>query len=71
MANPSSPSPTATPSGDQPRTHRVNTGRLAFIPFTAGSIEEAVEYVRQNQNPHYAGRRWLQVLEKGVFSWVT
>jgi hypothetical protein len=58
-------------SNDQPRTYRVNTGTVAFIPFTAASIEEAIEYVQKNQNSNYAGRRWLQIMENGVFVWVT
>ena len=71
MANPRAQSPAAVPSGDQPKTYRVNTGTVAFIPFVATSIDEAIEYVRQNQNPDYAGRRWLQVKKDGVFVWIT
>jgi hypothetical protein len=63
--------PTAPASGDQPRTYRVNTGRIAFVPFTANSIDEAIEYVRQHQNPDYAAGRWLQVLDNGVYVWAT
>lgn len=71
MANPSSPFSVAAPSTDQSKTYRVNTGRVAFVPFTANSIEEAVEHVRRHQNPHHAARRWLRVLENGVFAWVS
>jgi hypothetical protein len=52
-------------------TYRVNTGTAVFRPFTAHSVEEACEYVRQHQNSLYAGRRWLQVLKDGVYVWVT
>jgi hypothetical protein len=58
-------------SDGQPETYRINTGTAAFRPFTAHSVEEACDYVRQHQNPHYAGRRWLQVLKDGVYVWVT
>jgi hypothetical protein len=70
MSNPPRPCPAIASTG-QSRTYRINTGKVAFVPFTANSIDEATEYIRQNQNPHYAGRRWLQVLENGVFVWVT
>jgi hypothetical protein len=70
VANHSCPSPAAAPSGDQSKTYRANTGSVAFVPFTANSIEEAIEYVRQNQNPNYAGRRWLRVKENGMFVWI-
>jgi uncharacterized membrane protein len=71
MANPSSQRPTVEPFADQPKTYRVNTGSVAFVPFTANSVEDAIEYVRQNQNPHYAAARWLQVLQGGAYVWVT
>jgi len=71
MANPSSQRPAVEPSVDQPKTWRVNTGTVAFVPFTANSIDEAIEYVRRHQNPLYAGRRWLQVLIGGTYAWVT
>jgi hypothetical protein len=58
-------------AGRQPRTWRVNTGRVVFVPFTANSIEEACEYVRQHQNSDYAAPRWLQVMENDRFVWAT
>jgi hypothetical protein len=54
-----------------PHTWRVNTGTVAFVPFTANSLEEACEYVRRHQNRHYAAARWLQILEDGAYVWVT
>jgi hypothetical protein len=54
-------------SADPPKSYRVNTGKVVFVPFTASSIEETMEFVRQSHNQHYAGRRWLQVKENGVF----
>jgi hypothetical protein len=56
---------------DEPaETYRVCNGSLVFRPFTASSIEEACEYVRQHQNPDWAAPRWLQVLRNGTFVWV-
>ena len=71
MVNPPNLNPMVGPFDGRPHTYRVNTGRVAFVPFTADSIEEACNYVRQNQNPHYAAARWLQVLQNGAFVWVT
>jgi hypothetical protein len=71
MANAPGQNPMISRFDGHPHTWRVNTGRIAFVPFTAKSIEEACDYVRQNQNPNYSAARWLQVLENGVFVWVT
>ena len=57
------------PVDDQAKTYRVNTGKVTFVPFTANSIQEAIEYVRRNQNAHYAGRRWPRVKAK-MFAWL-
>jgi hypothetical protein len=59
------------PPADQPGIFRVNTGTVAFVPFTANSVEEACQYVRRHQNPDYAAARWLQIRENGVYVWVT
>ena len=71
MADPSIHRPAVAPSADETRTYRINTGSAAFVPFAAHSVEDAIEYVRRNQNPHYAAARWLQVLKDGAFVWVT
>ena len=71
MASPPSRHPILGPRDGHPHIWRVNTGTLAFVPFTVNSLEEACEYVRRNQNPHYAAARWLQILKDGAFVWVT
>jgi hypothetical protein len=71
VANPGGlPHDTIGPTDDALSTYRINTGRVVFRPFTAGSVEEACEYVRRNQNPHYASPRWLQVLKNSTYVWV-
>lgn len=54
MTNALGQAPVVGPFDGCPNTYRVNTGTGASLPFTANSIEEAMEYVRQHQKPNYA-----------------
>jgi hypothetical protein len=71
MANAPGQNPIVGRLDGTPHTYRVNTGTVTFVPFTANSAAEACDYVRRHQNPDHAAARWLQILQDGVFVWLT